>query len=302
MHGSIPTRDVLHHRRVCTSNLCPRCLTGSETIEHCLFHCVEAVCVWKTYGLDSTLSFLQGGDPFSWSRRVYSSHGSIIFIIMWVVWCARNDFLFNNHRSNMHESVAKIHSLLSCRTSAFDTQLLDSIPSIHPRQVSWSRPAEGTICLNVDGSLLGSPQTAGFGGLIRNNVGAFLEGFYGTASQSNILYVEIMAVLHGLELCWNKGFRDVVCFSDSLLTVKLIKEGVSNCHSLANEVHIIRQLLGRVWRVVIDHTLREDNKCADLLAKLGASANSPLVLLTVPPTELLNLIDPDVRGVIFIRE
>ncbi|PNX74720.1 ribonuclease H, partial [Trifolium pratense] len=177
-----------------------------------------------------------------------------------------------------------------------------SIPSIHPRQVSWSRPAEGTICLNVDGSLLGSPQTAGFGGLIRNNVGAFLEGFYGTASQSNILYVEIMAVLHGLELCWNKGFRDVVCFSDSLLTVKLIKEGVSNCHSLANEVHIIRQLLGRVWRVVIDHTLREDNKCADLLAKLGASANSPLVLLTVPHTELLNLIDPDVRGVIFIRE
>ncbi|PNX70483.1 hypothetical protein L195_g057438 [Trifolium pratense] len=70
---------------------------------------------------------------------------------------------------------------MTCCTSAFDTQLLDSTPSIHPWQVSWPRPAEGTICLNVDGSLLGSPQTAGFGGLIRNNAGAFLEGFYGTA-------------------------------------------------------------------------------------------------------------------------
>jgi ribonuclease HI len=66
--------------------------------------------------------------------------------------------------------------------------------------VSWSRPTEGAVSLNVDGSLLGSVHTAGFGGLIRNNAGEFLGGFYGTAAQPNILYAEIMALLHGLEL------------------------------------------------------------------------------------------------------
>ncbi|MCI61480.1 hypothetical protein A2U01_0082737, partial [Trifolium medium] len=32
---------------------------------------------------------------------------------------------------------------------------------------------------------------------------------------------------------------------------------------------------------------------ADLLAKLGASANSPLVMLAVPPTELFSFLDAD---------
>ncbi|PNY12901.1 S-adenosylmethionine-dependent methyltransferase [Trifolium pratense] len=95
----------------------------------------------------------------------------------------------------------------------------------HQNLVTWSRPLEGTICLNVDGSLLGSSQSAGFGGLIRNNDGTFLGGFYGVASQPSILYAEIMAMLHGLELCWEKGFWSVSCFSDSLQTVTLVKNG-----------------------------------------------------------------------------
>ncbi|PNX98804.1 ribonuclease H, partial [Trifolium pratense] len=70
--------------------------------------------------------------------------------------------------------------------------------------VAWYSPPEGYVCLNVDGSLLGSPQSAGFGGLIRNNVRSFLGGFYGVASQTSILYAEIIALLHGL-LCWEKG-------------------------------------------------------------------------------------------------
>ncbi|PNX61255.1 ribonuclease H, partial [Trifolium pratense] len=145
--------------------------------------------------------------------------------------------------------------------------------------VSWSCPNEGTVCLNVDGSMLGSTQAAGFGGLIRNHFGAFLKGFYGTASQSSVLYAEIMAVLHGLELCWVNGFRNIACYSDSLQAVALIRDGVSLFHKFANEIQSIRQLLRRDWNVVVDHTLREGNACADVLAKMGASANSSLVVL-----------------------
>jgi hypothetical protein len=54
--------------------------------------------------------------------------------------------------------------------------------SSEQRLISWTRPAEGIVCLNVDGSMLGSGQAAGFGGLIRNSSGAFLKGFYGKAS------------------------------------------------------------------------------------------------------------------------
>jgi hypothetical protein len=45
-------------------------------------------------------------------------------------------------------------------------------------------------------------QIAGFKGLLRINFVAFLKGFYGTASQPSVLYDEIMAIPHGLELYW----------------------------------------------------------------------------------------------------
>jgi hypothetical protein len=89
--------------------------------------------------------------------------------------------------------------------------------------------------------MLGSLQTVGFGGLLWNNFGAFLKGFYGTASQPSVLYDEIIAILHGLELCWVNGFRNIACL-DSLHAVSLIKNGVLPHHHFKNEIQRNRQL------------------------------------------------------------
>ncbi|MCI09046.1 ribonuclease H protein [Trifolium medium] len=141
--------------------------------------------------------------------------------------------------------------LHSC-SMAFDNQFQDTAHASSQDLVAWSRSSEGTVCLNVDGSLLGSPQSTGFGRLVRNSDGTFLGGFYGVATQASILYADIMALLHGLELCWDKGFRRVICFSDSLQTVTLVKNGVSPYHQFANEIVSIRQLLDRDWSVAVD--------------------------------------------------
>jgi ribonuclease HI len=220
---------------------------------------------------------------------------------MWVIWCARNNLLFNGESESVSNNVAKIHSLMMFCGSAFDTHLLDTGQPTNIRHISWSRPAEGTVCLNVDGSRLGSVRTAGFGGLLHNNTGEFLGGFYGTAARPNVLYAEIMAIHHGLEFCWNKGFRNVVCYSDSLQAVTLVKEGVSPFHSFANELQKICQLRSRDWTVLFEHTFREGNRCADHLAKLGAASNSSLVIISVPPLELTSLLQADAEGVAIVR-
>jgi ribonuclease HI len=190
------------------------------------------------------------------------------------VWCARNDVVFNNHKASVTTIVTKIQAMLSSCASAFGDSPVTSSQDINPRLVTWSRPEEGTCCLNVDGSLLGSTNTAGYGGLLRNNNGDFLCGFYGMAAVRNILFVEIMAVLHGLQLCWDNGYRKVICFSDSLQSVNLIRDGVSAHHRFANEIQCIRNLLANEWEVVISHTLREGNACADVQAKMGALSTS----------------------------
>jgi hypothetical protein len=123
------------------------------------------------------------------------------------------------------------------------------------------------VCLNVDGRLLGAQQTASFGGLIRNSAGVVIKGFYGVVSHESVLFVEIVAVLHGLDLCCETGFRNIVCFFYSLQVVTLFKNGVSPHHSIANGIQSIQHLIGRDWNVVINHILRDDNACADCLAK-----------------------------------
>jgi hypothetical protein len=66
LHRSIPTKEVLYHRRVCNSNLCPRCLVAVESIDHCLFLCTDAVRVWRACGLPQIPNSTQGIDSFEW--------------------------------------------------------------------------------------------------------------------------------------------------------------------------------------------------------------------------------------------
>ncbi|GAU47359.1 hypothetical protein TSUD_403620 [Trifolium subterraneum] len=278
IHMSIPTRAVLHHRHVCTTDICPRCAIASESIEHCLFTCNDAASVWRAYGLHVIPNSSHGVDNFTWYKKQGMKHGRIFFIIMWVIWCARNEFIFDNHRQSVVTSVIKIDSLQQACAAAFGSTQTIATQSSNPRLVTWARPMEGTICLNVDGSLLGSLNSAGYGGLLRNHNGEFILGFYGTTSLKSILFAEIMAVLHGLTICWENGYRKINCLSDSL------------------------QLITRDWEVVLSHTLREGSSCADVLAKMGAVANTPLVTTSTPPRTLAKPLFEDVNGVIFTRE
>jgi hypothetical protein len=85
--------------------------------------------------------------------------------------------------------------------------------------------------------------------------------------------------------------------------IGLIRDGVSPYHKFAspyhkfaNEIQSIRHLLN------IEHTFRKGNACADVLAKMGVSATSPLVIIDYPPPELSNALRADAWGVVFTRE
>ncbi|MCI77509.1 ribonuclease H, partial [Trifolium medium] len=56
------------------------------------------------------------------------------------------------------------------------------------------------------------------------------------------------------------------------------------------------------WNVVIDHTLREGNTCANVLTKLGTSSNSPMVVLETPPPQLSSSLGANAWGVVFVGE
>jgi hypothetical protein len=94
---------------------------------------------------------------------------------------------------------------------------------------------------------------------------------------------------------------ELVCYSDSLHCINLIKGPISKFHVHAVLTQDIKELLSHN-NVTLCHTLREGNQCVDFLAKLDASSDVDLVIHDSPPTGMLDLLRSDSVGTVFIRE
>jgi len=158
----------------------------------------------------------------------------------------------------------------------------------------------GTI-LNVDGSFNGIPIRAGFGGIFRNNGGFFLSAFSGMISHSDdILLAELTAIYHGLRMAIDMGIYDLACYSDSLLSINLIKGDTPHYHIYVVLVQDIKDMLASN-NFSMHHTLREGNQSADFLAKMSSASDVGFVIHSAPPKDLLHLIQSDNSGVFFPR-
>ena len=129
-----------------------------------------------------------------------------------------------------------------------------------PREVKWNKPEENEIKVNVDGSCFGKPPRAGFGGVLRNANGEWIAAFSGAAGEE------------GHMRAWHLGYRWVWCETDSEEALRLVTGQVeARYHAFGSVIADVRELLKRDCVARVSHTLREANRCADFVAKLGAA-------------------------------
>lgn len=169
------------------------------------------------------------------------------------------------------------------------------------RQISWFQRDRNGLILNVDGSSLGNPGPAGFGGLVRNSEGGWLVGFSGHIGHSDVLKAELNGILNGLKIAWERGYRNLLCYTDSMNAKTLIQDQSIDFHRYATIVQEIRDLLNLPWSVDLLHTLREGNMCADHLAKLGATCDTKLLIFENPPPDLQVALAGDAAGIFYPR-
>jgi ribonuclease HI len=128
-----------------------------------------------------------------------------------------------------------------------------------------------------------------------------LTGFSGfIPSSSDILEAELTAIFHGLSIATDLGITELVCYSDSLLSINLISGNPSRYHVHAVLIQDIKDKLSQM-NVSLRHTLREANSCADYFAKLGAGSDARLLLHSLPPDDLRPLLRNDATGTLFLR-
>lgn len=61
-------------------------------------------------------------------------------------------------------------------------------------------PGTGKLKLNTDGRSRGNPGKAGFGGVIRDDRGFWILGFYGRSKDCTNLEAKLWGIFRGLEL------------------------------------------------------------------------------------------------------
>ncbi|MCI24501.1 ribonuclease H protein, partial [Trifolium medium] len=130
------------------------------------------------------------------------------------------------------------------------------------RLVSWKPPPDGWVKVNTDGACK-EGRIAGCGGLIRGSDGEWLGGFAKFLGACSAYVAELWGVLEGLNLARRLGFRAVELHVDSDVVVQVIHSGVSKSSMGRMLLWKIRRLIELDWEVVVHHSYREANQCAD---------------------------------------
>ena len=154
----------------------------------------------------------------------------------------------------------------------------------HVKQVQWSRPVEGWLKLNTDGSVISTSGLSRCGGLLRDNTGQWIVGFAKSISVSSSIAAELWALMEGLSLCIERKASAMEIELDASATISLVASNVNTNGDLSSLVDDRRELLLRLPQVKLSHCFREANFCVNALAKLGsASSNVSLVFVNPPP-------------------
>lgn len=234
----------------------------------------------------------------NWVKTNASGSRQPLFLAgLWWSWRHRNLMCLSQETWSLYRLHFHIQQTSETITTCFNSMQAQQSDTL----VRWNNNDCNSIILNVDGSCLGETVRAGYGGLIRNSAGLYLSGFSGfMASTTDILLAELTAIYRGLLLAVQLGITDMVCYSDSLHSVKLLTEHASSFHVYAVLIQDIKDILSTT-NFSIHHCLREGNQCADFMAKLGATSNTEYHHHATPPHALLPLIRTDAVGTLYPR-
>ncbi|XP_045810247.1 uncharacterized protein LOC123904656 [Trifolium pratense] len=199
-----------------------------------------------------------------WVRNYSSGNNAPKFLAgLWWNWRARNIVCVGNELIHLFRVVAEVHKLATLIASCFPPRIHIDTP---PRWTTWHSCRTSCMVLNVDGSCLGAPGRAGFGGLIRRGSGDWIVGFSGFLGVADNTYAELMIVLD------------------------LVTKGYSNFHCYDAVIANIQDLLKLDWEVSLLHTLREGNACTNFLTKLGSKNDTKLSIWDSPLEDMKDLL------------
>ena len=138
--------------------------------------------------------------------------------------------------------------------------------------------------LNSDGSLLGNPERAGGGGLIRNEKEEWIRGYTRAVGHTTSVVAELWALRDGIKLCISLKLLAVIIELDAKLIVELMQKEDCNQNSIDALVRDCRSGLREIHLVQVQHCYYKANKCADAFARRGGLTLTGFCCFLRPPS------------------
>ncbi|KAL0329269.1 UNVERIFIED_CONTAM: hypothetical protein Sradi_4913600 [Sesamum radiatum] len=160
---------------------------------------------------------------------------------------------------------------------------------------------EGWYKLNTDEASKGNPSISGVGGILRDYLGRVIFAFQEPLGTNTKHQAELSTLHRGLEICRNKGFRNIWIETDA-------KEIIMFLSSPRQGAWNVQNTLQRIWNIQsqmecrISHIFREDNQAADFLANQACSAQQLCILHEDGRTgKVKGIVTLDSSGLPYIR-
>ncbi|XP_019195986.1 PREDICTED: uncharacterized protein LOC109189813 [Ipomoea nil] len=298
----LPFPDVIERFGYCVPSVCPFCVAASASLEHCLFGCNEAQRVWTFF---SRLSGLNLGNSSTIRTACHawwllaapdSAVGSfsclLPCLILWFLWVAYTDCLYNGSRYSSSEVIRKI------KRESYLISL--ACPPRNMGAFGFCLQAEGLIArfaiprgVRHSGSSVG----AAGGACLRDSRGLLVAGICFRLDVSSALEAEVLALRKALQWCDTMVLRPYIIEVDSLQLVRLASSSDAMPWKLQEAMFYIRTYVA-AWGAVIKHAYREANSVADALAAEGLVAITPSIFrsFNALPTKAKLALLYDYRG------
>ncbi|XP_026451117.1 uncharacterized protein LOC113351325 [Papaver somniferum] len=169
----------------------------------------------------------------------------------------------------------RVKDVINPSTREWDLFVVDSFVSEEVKENIYAMPvtaSEGRRDKRVwahgkDGGASTDSLYAGIGGVVRDDVGAFVAGYTKHIYQNGSNMVEVWAERDGLQLVVQLGIRKPEVECDSLYTIQLCRGEVSPLWYLRGLIQDIEELSENFEDLVFIHQHRESNFVADTFSK-----------------------------------
>lgn len=160
--------------------------------------------------------------------------------------------------------------------------------------IKWKPPAQANYMLNIDcASDVSFTNQFDLGGVLRNNRGEWVLGFYGTCTATDVLEGETYALVLGLQLAYQNNLFQLEIGIDSMQLIQVLD--LYTCSNLTL-ISDCRFLLDVLDNPQLHQFFREHNRLVRL-----STTTSTTTLFQALPRSFSDILYADMNGVLSVR-